>query len=117
MVDTDEGPYYWNEATGETSWNVPLSGHSVARPASDVRSALGTARMQGDPRSAAQHASRIFCSDELSARLAGGDVGRASALPEGWVAVETEDGRYYWNEFTGQTSWEVPSNGLATVSL
>jgi hypothetical protein len=34
------------------------------------------------------------------------------ALPEGWTKVEDEThGIYYYNEMTGETSWEFPGTG------
>jgi len=35
-----------------------------------------------------------------------------SELPPGWQAVATPDGRvYYWNQATGDTTWEKPTAG------
>ena len=77
--------------------------------------------VSGDVGTAAQHASRIFVADEVVSRLDSAPP-RPAPLLEGWVAVETDEGPYYWNERTGETCWErpsrtTPSSGLATVSL
>ena len=36
-------------------------------------------------------------------------------LPPGWVAVDTPEGEYYWNEETNETRWELPQGGSVTV--
>ena len=45
--------------------------------------------------------------EELALRRAPPDD--APPLPEGWYVQETESGeRYYWNEVTGDTTWDPP---------
>ena len=72
--------YYYNESSGETSWDKP-----AAAPASAPAPAPAP-----EPAAAAAPAS-------------------SGALPAGWEAVTTPEGEtYYFHAGSGETSWDVP---------
>lgn len=90
---TEEGSgsiYYYNEQTGESSWDVP------AAPA------------------AAYEITTTITADTHSVTEVVQSSSNAT-LPEGWKeGFDTDSGKvYYYNETTGETSWELPQSALS----
>jgi len=89
---------YFNEDTGESSWERPLivADNPPDEPVLD----------EPVPEVAAPTTTEA----ELTADEATGINGDEGKLQEGWSEQTTEDGeRYYFNENTGESSWEKPS--------
>ncbi|KAL9179415.1 hypothetical protein ACHAXT_008705 [Thalassiosira profunda] len=83
ILDPSSGDYYFAHENGETTWDRPtFPGLSVASTADDD--------------SASQQQSE-FTEDEV--------------LPPGWFAAVDEDSgdKYYCNEITGETTWDLPT--------
>jgi hypothetical protein len=104
-ADPDSGEvYYFNDATGETRWEIPGFPHAVDNVGteSEEAPALG----DDDP----TEAEPTEAEDDFT-------------LPDGWTKTETGEGEvYFYNEDTQETSWDVPvgpTSGIdpATSSL
>jgi hypothetical protein len=90
-ADPDSGEvYYFNDATGETSWEIP----GLPTTFDDVGKQTEEAPTPG-------------VDDHTDAELTEG--GDDPALPDGWSRTETDAGEvYFYNEETEETSWDVP---------
>ena len=100
--------YYYNEKTGETSWNLPTGAvpdpdqiHSnwrrVVRESDVYYFNIVTKSTVWDPPPC------LF------------NVPLDVSPPEGWDRVWEEEGEqkpYYWNSETGETSWSYPVGDL-----
>lgn len=97
VVDDEGNIYYYNEGSGQTSWEKPNGFDNEAEPTSpeaaadevDDDKALG---------------SDLVESDTIDSGTADG------CLPEGWVEMEDPDSgdKYYFNELTDESSWDRP---------
>ena len=95
-VDSESGTtYYQNEETGETSWDVP-QGAAVDQEASDGAPVPIVLHAQEEYAELDKPGQQVDSIEEL--------------LPPGWIAVVDDDSgqKYYQNEDTGESSWDVP---------
>jgi len=94
-VDEQSGDtYYCNEATGETTWDLPTS----------------PAIVEDDT---------ISSNTNLSSNQGGGESQDGDQLPNGWFSVTdpASGDVYYCNEVTGETTWDKPTIDKATTDL
>ena len=111
LVDPSSGDtYYYNEETGESSWDTPL--RVDAEPA-EITSPEEPQVASGDDTTPVPEQ----LESESGERGASTDLGTArvdendSELPQGWEKlIDPDSGEaFYFNEATGETSWESPA--------
>ena len=121
----DDGPlYYWNEETGESSWEHPNRGKSDAKDDSDENGwwfgetvggeavwARHTEETDEPPCTGWIVASEAHESMKLSVDEASDVPSDAEYVPAPWIPVYDDGPLYYWNEETGESSWEHPNCG------
>jgi len=98
IYDPSCGEYYYAHESGETQWEIP---ESEPNPADD-----DGADVKSDPQDPAEGNNN---DDEDSPSL------QSENLPPGWFAAVDEDSgeTYYCNEATGETTWDIPTEGAA----
>jgi hypothetical protein len=112
--------YYFNESTGESSWDRPVE--------PDDETVGGTttgANVTHDPASSVQ-TKRVVAekdSNQLSDNVNGSEIvpthtSSNMSLPDGWIKVDdpSSGGTYYYNESSGETTWERPITSVSQVS-
>jgi len=82
--------YYFNETTGETSWEKPDDVDDIAEIAEPPQDSVVTEELP-------------------SKHVEQPEEKNDDALPPGWSVGEHEGQQYYFNEETGESSWERPS--------
>ena len=94
-VDEQSGDtYYCNEATGETTWDLPTS----------------PAIVEDDT---------VSSNTNSNSNQGGGGESQDDQLPSGWFSVTdpASGDVYYCNEVTGETTWDKPTIDKATTDL
>lgn len=99
IIQTGDGEtYYHNEESGDTAWELPPGGKVKEPDAGSIPSQA--------------------VSGQLSPSLQQ-NPGQKLQMPQerapSWTAVQTAEGQvYYYNQNTGETSWELPTDVLAS---
>ena len=98
FTDDSGNLYYYNAGTGETSWT---------RPTSDFSSDEAGVNKSHDSKNSAKE-------EENEEEV----VNEETTLPSGWTSLSDESsGRiYFYNEGTGETSWDRPVDNVADDS-
>lgn len=119
VKDPERGFYYWNEATDETTWDMPAGFVDPDAPPAAVAASTGdsnaiesatiaatTARSEADAAKAKVETEKKTLED---AKV----LSRAALDKHGslvWKKVMSDNGTpYFWNERTDQTTWDRPS--------
>jgi len=112
VKDKEGRTYYYNRATGESSWEVPPA--AAAAAASGVGDAEG-----GDHEEAAaavEEGGGGAEGGEGAAAPASASAAAAEGQEQRWTGYMTDQGtRYYFNEITGETQWERPEERPGVV--
>lgn len=98
FYDADGRIYYYNSATGESSWDPPEKFNppppKEEEDGKDVEEGPAVAQDDGEPQT----------SEAGAATEGDGEQGE-------WVKYKDDEGReYYYNSSTGATQWEMPEN-------
>lgn len=108
-------PYYFNRATGETSWTPPAAtAAATALPAVGSLSAVdlgATAGADAVAAAAAAAAGLLVAGDAGATATAPLAALPAAALPAGWEStIDPATGKtYYFNRATNETTWTMPT--------
>ena len=109
------GSYFYNSITGETSLDRPVGNtcdinEPVVTQESVIEQAAATSRSE-DENAVVDDLQSELISDQTVEGTEATPLTEKSDLPEGWNEVIKEDtGQiYYYNECTGETSWEKPA--------
>lgn len=123
-VQGDDGAvYYYNSATGESSWTPPGVGVSAGSSGAAAAGAQVEVDGSGDWETVTGDDGQVYYANTVTGETAwtrpggeaaaGGDAGAAATADAGgeeWEALETDEGiPYYYNAGTGETVWEKPT--------
>ncbi len=128
-LEMDDGAghtYFYNSVTGEAVWERP----TVAEAAPEPEPAAATnpepapaAETEPEPAAATTAPESTPAPAPAEPSAAEAEAAEAEppydpdALPAGWKEFADDDGdTYYYNELTGETSWERPGAGAAPAS-
>ena len=100
-----------DEADDDDWGDVPAM---PAAAAGDAGRAAADAAAAGDAAAAARAAGRAVRADDGQSGLGGAGT---ELLPPGWQTHSSEEGEYYHNEVTGETSWERPTSQRLSGSI
>ena len=101
-----------DEADDDDWGDVPAMPAMPPPPA--MPSAAADAAAAGDAAAAARAAGRAVRADDGQSGLG---VGWHRAAASGWQTHSSEEGEYYHNEVTGETSWERPTSQRLSGSI
>jgi len=97
VTDEQGNIYYYNEATDETAWEPPTASTSSKLP----------------PRPSFAPPTKT---DSKTNSKKNTSSSTTSKLPLNWVECTSDDGIYYYNEITNETSWDFPTGGSGASS-
>jgi len=97
MVDEYDRPYYVNQDTGESAWEIP-KGEGGKKPSPWIESVD-------------EHQRKYFYNTEThESRWTDPEADCTDGLPAGWQIIPDSSGReYYYNATTGQSQWDKPT--------
>jgi len=125
LTDPTSGQtYYFNERSEETSWDRPVvhTGSSYTSNESKIGKSAETAPLEAAGKSERTSEAAAPAEVEETKSPEKDDIGnhpQSSEMPTGWVeAVDSNNGQtYYYNEETGESSWERPSVAPPTSDI
>lgn len=124
-MDQNSGKvYYYNESTGETSWEWPVGkqaaagteGNSEKVTVVGTKDVTATAMLADDANKSIK--ADVDHIEKSAEEEKDSNANLPEALPEGWdeVTDPTSGNVYYFNEISGETTWDRPKKE-ATTSL
>ena len=87
--------YYYNDATGEATWEAPLAANAGSLPP-------GWRLVSDD------NGQTYYYNDATGEATWEAPLAEADRLPPGWRRMSDHGQTYYLNDSTGEATWEVP---------
>lgn len=112
LEDPDSGDtYYANENTGETTWDRP------AAPPKRNDKGKKKSKKEKKKEKKQRRLQMQQQTQQQGAIVVSGGTGDDSKLPPGWYGIIDPDSgdTYYTNDATGETTWDFPGEGNASV--